>query len=147
MKTKIIVLALALAACTATAVQADLLDINLFGEVHLGRRPPPPPPAVVVISTGTTYRTGSPWEHGRNHERMQGYYYYPGGDAYYRPADRVWFYQERGTWRSGRNLPDYVRVDFNRSVTLNMFTDQPYTFHQQVVTRYPSNYFGTRVPK
>ena len=52
---------------------------------------------------------------------------------------------ERGQWRSGRNLPDYVRVDLNRSVTLTMFTDQPYTYHAQVTARYPSNYFGTRV--
>jgi hypothetical protein len=57
----------------------------------------------------------------------------------------MWFYQDRGQWRSNRRLPDSIRVDFNQSVTLSMYTDRPYTHHQQVTTRYPSNYFGARV--
>jgi len=146
MKTKIILLTLTLAAITAPAARADLLD-NIIVDIRLGRRAPPPPPAVVVVveDSDHDHRGSSEWERRHWYQRQQGYYYYPGGDVYYRQADHVWFYQERGRWRSGRNLPDYIRIDFNRSVTINMATDRPYMYHQQVVARYPSNYFGTRV--
>jgi hypothetical protein len=145
MKTKTILLTLTLAALTAPAAQAQNLDITISGDIRLGRRPPPPPPPVVVIVEDTGSWGPSPWERGRWYQRRQGYYYYPGGDVYYRPADQVWFYQERGQWRSGRNLPDWVRIDFHHNIVLTMATNRPYAFHQQVVTRYPSNYFGTRV--
>jgi len=144
MKSQLILFTLALAAFGAANARADGLDINIAGEIRLGRRLPPPPPEVVVV--GDTGPTGpSPWERSRWYQRSQAYYYYPGGDVYFRPSDRMWFYQERGQWRSGRNLPEFVRVDFNRSVSLTMATDRPYTFHQQIVTRYPANYFETRV--
>lgn len=144
MKSKIILFTLTLAAITAPAARADLLD-NLNIDIRLGRRVPPPPPAVVVVVPDNGPSGPAQWERRSWYQRPQGYYYYPGGDVYYRQSDHVWFYQERGQWRSGRNLPDYIHIDFNRSVTLNMATDRPYTFHQQVVARYPSNYFGTRV--
>lgn len=145
MKTKLFLFALTAAALLAPAARADGLDITITGDIRLGRRPPPPPPPVVVVVPDQEPRGPSPWERGRWYQASHGYYYYPGGDVYFRPADRVWFYQERGRWRSGRNLPEYVHVDFNRSVSINMATDRPYTFHQHVVTRYPANYFGTRV--
>ena len=144
MKTKFILLALTMAAVVAPATRADLLDINITGEIRLGRRPPPPPPPVVVI-VETAPEGPSPWESGPRSQRQQAYYYYPGGDVYYRPADHVWFYLERGQWRSGGNLPEQVSIDFGRSVTLTMATDQPYVYHSQIVSRYPANYFGTRV--
>lgn len=145
MKTKLFLFTLTAAALLAPAVRADGLDITITGDIRLGRRPPPPPPPVVVVVPDQEPRGPSPWERGRWYQRPQGYYYYPGGDVYFRPVDRVWFYQERGRWRSGRNLPEYVNVDFNRSVSITMATDRPYTFHQQVVSRYPANYFVTRV--
>jgi hypothetical protein len=144
MKTKLLLLALALAALPAAAVRADLID-NLTVDIRLGHRAPPPPPAVVVVVEDNDHRGPGQWERRRWNQRSSAYYYYPGGDVYYRSSDRMWFYQHRGQWRSGRNLPDGVRVDFNQSVTLNMYTQQPYAYHQQVVARYPSNYFGARV--
>ena len=44
-----------------------------------------------------------------------------------------------------RNLPEGIAVDFNRSVSLNMFTDRPYDYHDQVAARYPNDdHFVTR---
>jgi hypothetical protein len=146
MKTKILLLACALAAipATTTALRADLLD-NLTVQIRLGQRPPPPPPAVVVVVEDRHPAGPAPWERSRWGRHSQPYYYYPGTDVYYRPSDRMWFYAERGRWRYGRNLPDSLRVDFNRSVTLSITGSRPYDYHQQVVARYPANYFGTRV--
>ncbi len=145
MKTKIILLTLVCVVAAAPAARADLLD-NLNVDIRLGRRQPPPPPDVVVVVQENDRRGPDPWEQrGRWHSRSQAYYYYPGADVYYRQTDHTWFYSDRGQWRSARNLPDYIRVDFNRSVAINMYTDRPYAYHQQIVNRYPSNYFGTRV--
>ncbi|MBC7368698.1 MAG: hypothetical protein H7343_18130 [Undibacterium sp.] len=146
MKKTLVLIACALAAGGVSAARAEqLLDVNLAAEIRLGRRPPPPPPAVVIVVEEPAARGRAPWERARWYQRDRGYYYYPGGDVYYRPGDHVWFYQERGEWRSARNLPEFVRVDFNRSITLTMATDRPYIYHQQVVMRYPSNYFVVRV--
>ena len=138
MKTKLFLLALTAAASTAWAAG---LDITLSGDIRLGRRLPPPPPQVVVVAGDTGPAGPAPWEQRRWYQHSQAYYYYPGGDVYFRPADRVWFYLEGGQWRSSRNLPEFVNVDFNRSVSLTMATDRPYSFHQQIVARYPANYF------
>jgi hypothetical protein len=128
MKSKLLLFVLAVATIPAAAARADLVD-NLSVEIRLGRRAPPPPPAVVVMVPDNGPRDPGQWERrGRWYQRSQVYYYYPGGDVYYRASDRVWFYQQRGQWRSGRHLPETMRLDFN-----------------QVVTRYPANYFGTRV--
>jgi len=141
MKTKYLVLVFCATGLAATLARADL-DITISGDIILGRRPPPPVVVVVVHDTPP----GPPsWAARRWYQRNQEYYYYPGYDVYYRPADRVWFYQDRGQWRNGRNLPPGFRVAFDRSITLTMATDRPYQFHQQVVTRYPANYFGTKV--
>ena len=145
MKNKIILLTLVLAAGVVPAARADVLDrINV--DIRLGVRQPPPPPVVVVVVPDNDRRGPDQWERReRWYARNQAYYYYPGTDIYYRQSDHVWFYADRGEWRSSRHLPDDIRVDFNRSVTLNMYTDRPYTYHQQVVSRYPSDYFGARV--
>ena len=143
MNIKHLVLALSVAGLAAPLAQAQL-NVSISGDILLGRRPPPPPPEVVVVVNDGP--AGPPeWSHHRWYQRNQEYYYYPGYDAYYRPADRVWFYQDRGQWRNGRNLPPGFRIDFDRSVTVSMATSQPYLFHQQVTTRYPGNYFGTKV--
>ena len=145
MKNKIILLTLVLAAGAMPLARADLLDkINV--DIRLGVRLPPPPPAVVVVVPDNDRRGPDAWEQRRRGYSLNyAYYYYPGADVYYRQSDHFWFYSYRGQWRSSRNLPDGINVDFNRSVTLNMYTDRPYLYHQQVMNRYPSNYFGARV--
>ena len=148
MKTKSLLLTLSLAAISASIAGAalpPLPNISINADIRLGRQAPPPPPAVIVVQADTTPRGGFAWERHSWYQRNQSYLYYPGYDVYYRSSDHMWFYSDRGQWRSNRNLPDGIRIDFNRSVTLNMATDRPYQFHQQVSTSYPSNYFGTRV--
>jgi hypothetical protein len=145
MKAYLLLLAFWLTAIPVVSLRADLVD-SLTIDIRLGRRAPPPPPAVVVVVPDNDRHGPDDWERrGHWYQRNQAYYYYPGGDVYYRPSDHMWFYQEGGQWRSHRALPDYVRVDFNRSVTVSMFTDRPYSYHDQIVARYPGNYFGTRV--
>jgi hypothetical protein len=119
-------------------------DVSLALEIQLGRVPPPPPPEVIVIE-----QVGPPgpppWAPASGLRRNRTYYYYPGADVYFRPADRVWFYLDGRDWRFGVSLPATIHVDFERSVSLAMETDRPYQFHGQVRTYYPADYFVTKV--
>ncbi|HEY8993785.1 MAG TPA: hypothetical protein VIM71_03795 [Lacunisphaera sp.] len=124
----------------APAARADL-NVDITADIRIGRALPPPPPEVVVVEE-VGPPGPPPWAHTHWYRRSHAYYYYPGFDVYYRPADRVWFYLDGGTWRIGAQLPTSIRVDFNRAVPLTLESDRPYVFHEKVVTYYPSNYFA-----
>jgi hypothetical protein len=130
-----------LAAGLFSAAQATAgVDISIGAEIRLGRTPPPPPPEVIVVEQVGPHGP-PPWAPAHGFRRNRGYYFYPEGNVYYRPADRTWFYLEGSNWRAGVTLPEFVHVDFGHSVSLTMETDRPYVYHQQVVTYYPAGYF------
>lgn len=127
----------------ATPAFADL-DLSVIAEIRLGKAPPPAPPEVVVIEESAP-KGPPPWAPAHGLRRNRGYYYYPGGNVYYRPADRMWFYLDGRDWRVGVSLPTSFRVDFTRSVSLEMETDRPFEFHQSVAQYYPADYFTKKV--
>jgi hypothetical protein len=139
MNSKTILVLLLTAASLAPVARAQRIDVDL--DIRLGRAAPPPPPEVVVIDqVGPS--APPPWARTHWYHRSYGYYYYPGCDVYYRPSDHLWFYLEGGTWRTGVRLPDHIRVDFGRAVSLKLEGDRPYLFHDRVVAYYPANYFA-----
>ncbi len=142
MKTKLLLL-LCLSVALLAPARAQI-DINLSAEIRLGRALPPPPPEVVIIEESGPSGP-PPWAPAHGYRRNHDYYYYPGADVYFRPADRTWFYLDGGNWRFGINLPTTIRVDFDRSVSLTMESDRPYEFHEKVRTYYPGDYFVKRV--
>ncbi len=125
-----------------SVAHADVdVDIGINAEIRLGKsRPPPPPDVIIVEPVGPA--GPPPWAPAHGFRRNRAYYFYPGYDVYYRPADHLWFYLEGGNWRTGVVLPDHVHVDFGHSVALTMETDQPYRYHPQVITYYPTGYFA-----
>jgi hypothetical protein len=142
MNIKLLVALLALGSALLVPVRA--LDVGITAEIRLGKALPPPPPEVVVVEDSRPPGP-PPWAPAHGFRRNHDYYYYPGADVYYRPADRTWFYLDGGDWRFGVNLPSSVHVDFDRSVSLSMETDRPYQFHEKVRAYYPRDYFGTKV--
>ncbi len=140
MNSKIILLLTLAAASLAPAARAQV-DVGIGVDIRLGRAAPPPPPEVVVIDeVGPS--APPPWTRSHWYHRSYGYYYYPGCDVYYRPSDHMWFYLDGGAWRFGARLPDHIRVDFGRAVSLSLETDRPYMYHERVVAYYPANYFA-----
>lgn len=132
-----------LGAALASPLPADL-DVSIAAEIRLGRVVAPPPPEIVVI--GEPAQKGPPpWAPAHGFRRNRDYYYYPGTNVYYRPADRMWIYLDGRDWRVGVSLPASIHVDFERSVSLTMETDRPYEFHDKVRAYYPGDYFVTRV--
>ena len=142
MKTKLLLLLLPFAA--VPLAQAGL-DLGISAEIRLGKVSPPPPPEVVVVVEEPGPKGPPPWAPAPGFRRTHDYYYYPGANVYYRPADRVWFYLDGRDWRFGASLPTSLRVDFDRSVSLTMATEQPYQFHDRVAVYYPADYFVTKV--
>lgn len=122
------------------AARAEV-NVDISAQIHLGHSLPPPPPDVVIVEP-VGLAGPPPWAPGHFFRRNRAYYYYPGCDVYYRPADRTWFYLEGSEWRFGVSLPSRITVDFGHSVALTMETDRPYLHHQQVVTYYPAGYFA-----
>lgn len=120
------------------------LDVSVSAEIRLGRALPPPPPAVIIIEEAGPPGP-PPWAPAHGFRSNRGYYYYPGADVYYRPADRTWFYLDGGNWSFGASLPANIRVDFDRSVSLTMESDRPYEFHAKVRHYYPPDYFVKKV--
>lgn len=142
MNTKTILL-MAIAATSLVPAARAGLDVGITADIRLGRALPPPPPEVVVVEE-IGPAGPPPWARTRWYRRSHAYYYYPGCDVYYRPADRVWFYLDGGSWRLGARLPDHIHMDFDHAVSLNLESDRPYVYHEHVVRYYPSHYF-TRV--
>lgn len=140
MNTRLPLLLTLAVASLAPAARAQL-EVGLAAEIRLGRALPPPPPEVVVVEQPGP-AVPPPWTETHWYRRSRAYYYYPGCDVYYRPSDHMWFYLEGGGWRVGTRLPEGIRIDFGRAVSLKLETDRPYLFHEKVVTYYPANYFA-----
>ncbi len=120
------------------------LDVSIAAEIRLGKVAPPRPPEVVIVEEPAP-KGPPPWAPAHGFRRNRVYYYYPGTNVYYRPADRMWIYLDGRDWHVGINLPSTIRVDFDRSVSLTMETSKPYEFHDSIRSRYPDNYFVTKV--
>jgi len=134
-------------ACLAALAGAPLtradLDVSISADIRLGRALPPPPPEVVVVDP-VGPPGPPPWAKTHWYKRSRAYYYYPECDVYYRPADRVWFYLDGGSWRFGTALPASISINLGHAVSLTLETDRPYVYHGQVAAYYPRTYF-TRV--
>ncbi len=135
----------------ARALPRATVEEDPTAEIRLGRVLPPAPPEVIIDDPSLAPRGDAPWAEERWYKRRYDYYFYPGSNVYFRPADRVWFYRDNGAWRIGDALPSRVNVDFERSVPLTIEDDRPYTYHQEIVARFPPDYFSRvqiqRVPE
>lgn len=84
---------------------------------------------------GPTVKEGPPAHGCRTKHR---YLYYPSAYVYFDVGRRLYFYYSVGQWRVSATLPSEIRIDdLDDNVTLEMDTDKPYEFHQDVVKRYP----------
>lgn len=123
----------------AVSARADI-DIALSADIRLGRVVAPPPPVIEVVDLPPPPGP-PPWAKRRWFARERVYYFYPEVEVYYRPADRMWFYTDRGAWRMSVELPTSVRIDLGHNVQLSMTTDRPFERHREVVVYYPRAYF------
>ena len=77
-----------------------------------------------------------PWAPAHGYRSKQ-YRYYPSAQVYFDMRRDVYFYYRKGDWRVSARLPGGIRTSMGRYVTLEMDTEQPYKYHQEVVREYP----------
>lgn len=109
-----------------------LADVSVSAVIKIGDVPPPPTIVVEPAQPGPP-----PWAPAHGRRAKHAYYYYPGCDVYYRPADRMWIFLDGGKWSVGASLPGTVRLDLSSSISLEMDTDRPYIHHEKVRSFYP----------
>ena len=101
------------------------------GRVVIGNSPPPPagPPV---------YEKGPPpWAPAHGHRAKHHYRYYPSSHVYFDTGRGLYFYYQGGAWQVSVSLPTSIHIAVGDYVTLEMGTDRPYTYHSDVVRRYP----------
>ena len=78
-----------------------------------------------------------PWAPAHGHRAKHSYYYYPTSSVYFDTGRRLYFYYGSGQWQVSVSLPTAIHIDVNEHVALDMDTDRPYTYHSEVIKRYP----------
>jgi len=65
------------------------------------------------------------------------YRYYPDCAVYHDTARGLYFYIKGGNWEVGGSLPHNLQMGLGESVSLELDTDRPYTYHAEHAKQYP----------
>ena len=65
------------------------------------------------------------------------YRYYPDSSVYHDTERGFYFYIKGGNWEVGGSLPHNLQMGLGESVSLELDTDRPYTYHADHVKQYP----------
>ena len=65
------------------------------------------------------------------------YRYYPDCSVYHDAKRGLYFYIKGGKWEVGASLPNNLQIRLGESVSLELDTDRPYTYHADHVKQYP----------
>jgi hypothetical protein len=87
---------------------------------------------------GNTSPGSPPWASLHGDAVKHHYRYFPDYSVYLDEQRRIYFYLSNGEWEMSVWLPSSIRITVNDFVTLDMDTDKPYEYHNDVVKRYPS---------
>lgn len=85
-----------------------------------------------------------PWAPAHGYRAKHRYRYYPSQEVYYDEDRGVYIYYGGGRWRVGVSLPRGIRLDAGEYVTLEMDTDKPYRYHDEVRRHHPPGQLKNR---
>lgn len=87
---------------------------------------------------GPAYEEGPPpWAPAHGHRAKHMYRYYPYHGIYFEEKTGIYFYMSDGRWHTSVSLPVSIRITVNDFVTLEMDSESPYEYHNDVVKKYP----------
>ena len=78
-----------------------------------------------------------PWAPAHGYRAKHRYRYYPHHRVYHEHERGVYFYYQDGRWRVSVSLPSHIQIDVDDYVTLEMDSDRPYDYDDEVIKRYP----------
>lgn len=93
-----------------------------------------PPPEVIKKSPPL------PWEPAKGQKAKFTYRYFPASSVYFNIERGIFFYRSSDKWIDSYSLPSTVPINQDQYVILRMMTGKPYTFHKDVVKRYPPDW-------
>jgi hypothetical protein len=127
--------------CRIKILKTGVLFLGLFAiyvlsscqslGISIGDRPGPGP------GPGYEEQGPPPWAPAHGYRAKYKYRYYPNCGVYYEGGRGVYFYYKDGQWQVSASIPVGIRIDINDYITLEMDTDRPYEYHNDVVKRYP----------
>jgi len=84
-------------------------------------------------------KKGGPPAHARAHgyRAKHKYRYYPDCSVYHDAERGLYFYIKGDNWEVGASLPNNLQIRLGESVSLELDTDRPYTFHADHIKEYP----------
>ena len=85
------------------------------------------------------HKKGGPPAHAPAHgyRAKHKYRYYPDCSVYHDTERGLYFYIKGDNWEVGASLPNNLRLRLGESVSLELDTDRPYTYHADHVKQYP----------
>lgn len=78
-----------------------------------------------------------PWAPAHGYRAKFTYRYYPSSFIYFNIDKGIYFYLSDGVWVDSYSLPPTISITPDGYVILKMDIDKPYTFHKDVVKKYP----------
>jgi hypothetical protein len=88
-------------------------------------------------TTGTLIGNTSPGASAYGNPAKNQYRYYPYDRVYFDEQRKVYYYNSEGNWQMSVSLPSSIRITVDDFVKLDMDTDKPYEYHNDVVRKYP----------
>ena len=85
------------------------------------------------------HKKGGPPAHAKAHgyRAKHKYRYYPESSVYHDTDRGLYFYIKNGSWEVGASLPYNLQMGLGESVSLELDTDRPYSYHSEHVKQYP----------
>jgi hypothetical protein len=85
------------------------------------------------------HKKGGPPAHAPAHgyRAKHKYRYYPDRSVYHDTARGLYFYFKGGNWEVSASLPLNFQMGLGESVSLELDTDRPYTYHADHAKQYP----------
>ena len=84
-------------------------------------------------------KKGGPPAHAKAHgyRAKHKYRYYPDCSVYHDSDRGFYFYIKNGSWEVGASLPYNLQMGLGESVSLELDTDKPYSYHAEHAKQYP----------
>lgn len=68
--------------------------------------------------------------------------YYPDQQVYYSAYQDMYFWQDGSKWTSGTTLPQTIKLNHKNMVVVELYTDEPDDFHEEVALAHPGSRAG-----
>jgi hypothetical protein len=89
------------------------------------------------LSKGNSPQASPPWAPADGSLTKHSYRYYPFHRIYFDEQQGVYFYLSDRKWQTAVSLPAPISITADDFITLDMATDKPYTYDNEVLKRYP----------